>query len=83
MPDSTIRIRVRPYADLGRFFPGEGKIRSIEVPTRCTVGEFLARHGVPADEPLTIGINDRLAGRDSVLSEGDVVDVVAPMTGGT
>ena len=78
----TIRVRVRPYADLARFFPGEGKVRELEVPVGATIGDLLATHGLPEGRRLTIGLNDRLAQRDATLSEGDVVDILVPMSGG-
>jgi len=81
-PSGTVRIRVRPYADLGRFFPGAGRIRELEIPAGTTVGALLAMRQVPADESLTIGINDQLATRAAELHDGDVMDVVAPMVGG-
>ena len=81
-PESSIRIRVRPYADLARFFPGEGRIRVIEVPAGSTVGDLLDAHGLDESRRLTLGVNDVLASRETQLRDGDTLEVLVPMSGG-
>ncbi len=78
-----IRIRVRPYADLARFFPGEGRIRVVEVPASSTVGDLLDVHGLDDSHRLTLGVNDVLASRATQLRDGDTLEVLVPMSGGT
>lgn len=78
----NIRIRVRPYADLARFFPGEGRIRVIEAPTGSTVGDLLDAHGLDESRRLTLGVNDVLASRETKLRDGDTLEVLVPMSGG-
>lgn len=80
--DDHIRIRVRPYADLARFFPGEGRIRVIEAPAGSTVGDLLDAHGLDASHRLTLGVNDVLASRETQLRDGDTLEVLVPMSGG-
>ena len=82
MPATAIRIRVRPYADLGRFFPGDGRIRDVDVEPGATLRDLLAAHGLDDGRRLTLGVNDELATPDTRLSNGDVVDVLVPMSGG-
>ena len=77
-----IRIRVRPYADLARFFPGEGRIRVIEAPAGTTVGDLLDTHGLDESHRLTLGVNDVLASRETQLRDGDTLEVLVPMSGG-
>ena len=77
-----IRIRVRPYADLARFFPGEGRIRVIEAPAGSTVGDLLDAHGLDEARRLTLGVNDELASRATKLRDGDTLEVLVPMSGG-
>ena len=81
-PETRIRIRVRPYADLARFFPGEGRIRVIETPAGATVGDVLAAHGLDESRRLTLGVNDELASRATQLRDGDTLEVLVPMSGG-
>ena len=77
-----MRIRVRPYADLARFFPGEGRIRVIEAPAGSTVGDLLDAHGLDESRRLTLGVNDELASRATKLRDGDTLEVLVPMSGG-
>jgi sulfur carrier protein ThiS len=81
-PQACIRIRVRPYADLARFFPGEGRIRVIEALAGATVGDLLDAHGLDESRRLTLGVNDELASRATQLREGDTLEVLVPMSGG-
>ena len=80
--DNNIRIRVRPYADLARFFPGEGRIRVVEVPAGSSVGDLLDAHGLDESHRLTLGVNDVLASRATQLRDGDTLEVLVPMSGG-
>lgn len=79
---ATIRIWIRPFADLGRLFPGEGSPRELEVRAGSTVGDLLAAHGLDGGPRLTIGVNEKLARRDTPLASGDVVDILVPVSGG-
>ena len=78
----SIRIRVRPYADLARFFPGEGRVRVVEAPAGSTAGDLLAAHGLDESRRLTLGVNDVLASRETKLRDGDTLEVLVPMSGG-
>lgn len=78
----SMRVRVRPYADFARFFPGTGRIRQIEVPADACIDDLLTIHGLDAEERLTIGLNGELAQRDAKLAAGDLIDILAPMSGG-
>ena len=79
---SGMSIRVRPYADLARFFPGEGRVRVVEVPAGSTVGDLLNAHGLDESRRLTLGVNDVLASRETKLRDGDTLEVLVPMSGG-
>ena len=41
-----LRVRVRPYADLARYFPGTGHVREVDVPAGATIQDLLERYGV-------------------------------------
>ena len=65
---SEIRVHVRPYADLARFF-----FRGNKKKKTC---EIKLAHG------STAGLNGQLASRESRLHDGDTLEVLAPMSGG-
>lgn len=78
----SLRVRVRPYADLARYFPGSGAVREVDVPAGATIQDLLERYGVDAEPRLTLGLNGELAQRDAALATGDLVDILVPMSGG-
>ncbi len=82
MPATAIRICIRPSADLGHFFPGDGRIREIYLEPGATLHDLLAAHRLDDSCRLTLGVNDELATPDTQLSDGDIVDVLVPMSGG-
>ena len=79
----TMRVCVRPYADLGRYFPGCGAVRQVEIPDGASIGDLLTKFGLEAEGKLTIGLNGVLAERNTRLASGDLVDVLVPMAGGS
>ncbi len=78
----SMRVRVRPYADLARFFPGAGAIREVDVPVGASIGDLLTSHGMDAEPRLTFGLNGNLAQRDAKLVADDLIDILVPMSGG-
>ena len=78
----SMRVRVRPYADLARFFPGAGAIREVDVPVGASIGDVLTSHGVDVESRLTLGLNGKLAQRDAKLVADDLIDILVPMSGG-
>ncbi len=79
----ALRVRVHPYADLARFFPGQGRVRQIEAAPGATVGDLLDAHGLDQTQRLTLGVNGQLASRATRLRNGDTLEVLAPMAGGS
>ena len=75
-------VQVRVHAGLGRFFPGEGSVRYLEITEGATVGSLLREYGVPEEMPLVVGLNRDLGSRDSDIKPGDLVELIPPMTGG-
>jgi molybdopterin converting factor small subunit len=82
MTPATIRVSVRPQADLGRFFDTKSCVCQIVLPAGATVASLLEASGIPDDLPLVIGINKELGAKDSVLANGDNIDLLPPMSGG-
>ena len=54
-----------------------------EVPAGSTVGDLLNAHGLDESHRLTLGVNDVLASRATQLRDGDTLEVLVPMSGGT
>ena len=79
-----MRIRIRPYADVGRFFYAEpGKTCVVSIEPSATVGDLLEAHGIEASVRVTLGVNNQLATRETQLKDGDNLEVLAPMSGGS
>jgi molybdopterin converting factor small subunit len=80
---ASITVRVKLYADLRRYMlPGLGDPQPLEMPEGSTANDVLVRYGVSPEYELTVGLNGELAGRDSVLHDGDEVMFLSPMEGG-
>ena len=80
---SEIRVHVRPYADLARFFfRGNKKACSVKLAHGATAGDLLELYGLDSSHRLTLGVNGQLASRESRLHDGDTLEVLAPMSGG-
>ena len=79
-----MNIRIRPYADLGRFFSAEpGQTCVVSIEAGATVGDLLEAHGIEASVRVTLGVNNQLATRETQLKDGDNLEVLAPMSGGS
>jgi molybdopterin converting factor small subunit len=81
-PDS-IAVHVTLFADLRRFLTrGAETTQRCQLPAGATVGDLLARLGVPPDYDLTAGVDGELADRQTVLRDGADVVLLSPMEGG-
>ena len=60
------------------------KFRSglIELPDDANLEDALAYAGVPSSTPLMITVNGTLAKRGQSLQDGDVVNLIPPISGG-
>lgn len=84
MTVETVSVTVKLFSNLRRFVPmGHDGRLEFTLPPGATVADVLARIGIPADEELTVAIDDELAARDTVLNDGDEVTLIAPMEGGS
>ena len=83
-----MRVEVRFYANLGRYATGgstggtKDQTVTLETATGCTVADVLSRIGVPDDVETTVLIEGRHAQPDSLVVDGDHLDVFPPMSGG-
>ncbi len=79
-----MRVEVRFYANLSRYATdgsNDDKV-TLETAGGSTVADVLRRIGVPGDVETTVLIDGRHAQPDSVVGDGDHLDVFPPMSGG-
>ena len=80
---AVARVRLTLFADLKRFLPkGQSGPLTFDLRTGDTVGTLVARADIPASEEITVSLNGKQAGRDSILNDGDEVILFSPMEGG-
>ena len=79
----SIRVAVCLHAELARSMPNGSSLLEVTLPGGSTVGDLLRLGGVSRERRLIIGVNHELAAPNMVLSEGDRVDVMTPMAGGS
>jgi sulfur-carrier protein len=77
-------VQLALFAYLSKYQPdGQGgrHARAVDVPDGETVGELIARLGLP-DGPRAVFLNGRHAADDQVLSEGARLAIFPPIAGG-
>lgn len=76
-------VSVTLFGDLRKYLSrGSPEILSVSLAADSTVADLLGLVGVPAEEEVTPGLNGELAGRETVLHDGDVLLLFGPMEGG-
>lgn len=75
------KIRIKLHASLRRKLPGPEE-HEMEVAEAATVAELLKELGIRQQEAAFVIINGRKAATDSLLSDGDSIDVFPPIDGG-
>jgi sulfur carrier protein len=79
-----VRVEVRLFAHLSSFLPagarGDGAI--LDLPPATTVGDLIARLGIPDDAEALVVVNGLDAEPQDVLVEGDVLTMFPPLAGG-
>ena len=78
--ESAMTIEVKCFASLDRFQPDEANAFPIE--SGETVGQVMARMGIPPRSVALIFINNVHAKTDAVLKDGDTVGFFPPIGGG-
>jgi len=76
-------VHVRLYAELARHVPGGERQKTIELPDGSSVADLLAALAVPEETAIIIGLNGALADRAALLSDGDRLELITQMQGGT
>jgi len=79
-----ITVQVRLYATLRRYRPEVklGESLPMELPEGSTVGQLIARLGIPTRVVKNIFVNHRQQGPEYVLQNGDEVAIFPPVAGG-
>jgi molybdopterin synthase catalytic subunit len=76
-----VRVTVRLFAAL-RERAGAGQ-REVELPQGATAGDVFAALGIGAEPPgLAYAVNQEYAERSALLTDGDEVAVIPPVSGG-
>ena len=78
-----MRVIVEVLGTLRQFLQdGQGHVE-LEVEEDCTVREVLLRLGIDLNEPWNASLNGALASPTDTVSEGSVLLVFPPITGGS
>jgi sulfur-carrier protein len=78
-----VRVEVRLFATLAGFLPPERRgTGALDLPDGSSVGDVVARLGIPEAMPHMVLVNGEDARPDRRLTEGDVLDLFPPLAGG-
>lgn len=79
-----MEIEVRLFANLAELLPSGSKNKraKISVKDGITVGELLEELKIPREATNVIMVNGVHSNKEHRLSDGDVVSVIPPITGG-
>jgi molybdopterin converting factor small subunit len=78
----AVRIKVKLFATLTRFGPAGRDEFDLDLPTAATVGQALARLGLPAEVERVALVGGRLSAEDRVLQAGEELVLFPPVEGG-
>lgn len=79
-----LTVQVRLYATLRRYRPEMklGESLPVDLPEGTTVGQLMARLGIPAEVVKTVFVNHCQQDLEYVLQNGDGVAIFPPVGGG-
>jgi len=78
-----IRVLVHLHAELARHAPAaERGTLPLELPVGATIQDLLQRLDLPRERRIIVGLNGQSAAAETVLRDGDRLDLVTPMSGG-
>src|SRR5918911_2022328 len=78
-----MKVAVRFYAELARRLNGGQRERTVELAEGSTVGDLLGLLKVPLENGLIVGLNGSLAHRAANLHDGDELELMTAMEGGS
>lgn len=79
-----IRVKVKLFATLRRYYPdlGIGEGIEVELPDGATVGQLVRHLGLPNDHVRVVFINGIARDESHPLADGDEVGMFPPVGGG-
>ncbi|MBI4012847.1 MAG: MoaD/ThiS family protein [Candidatus Rokubacteria bacterium] len=79
-----MKVEVRLFATLAQYLPpnSKGNTASVDLPEEITVEALVARLGLSDDLPTVTLVNGLDATPGQRLSDGDVVSLFPPLSGG-
>ncbi len=77
-----MHITLRLYGNLRRYAPGGTDRAALELADGLTIRALLQSLGVPENDWWMSAVNDRVVDADSVLHEGELVEIFEPVGGG-
>jgi thiamine biosynthesis protein ThiS len=82
-PSASMNVKVRLYAELARSLPGGERQRTIALPAGSSVDDLLEALALEPEHGIIVGLNGKLADRSTALSEGDQLELMTAMQGGS
>ncbi|MBC7223097.1 MAG: MoaD/ThiS family protein [Anaerolineae bacterium] len=76
-----MKVTVHIHGGLLRYTGGVAQM-DLDLPEGATVADAMARVGVPSEEVFTTVVNRKIVPEDTVLQDGDRLDLVPPIPGG-
>ncbi len=77
-----MQITIRLHGEASRYLANGRDTAALDVPDGATVASVLDGLGMPRQEYWLLAVNGHVARPDSPLRPGDLVECVAPMSGG-
>lgn len=77
-----MKIYLKLFANLKNLHPTGDPDEPVELPEGTTVDQFIAQSNIPDPQAKIIFVNNRKAGRDQELKDGDRLSIFPPLAGG-
>ena len=77
-----MRVILEVYGELRRFLQNEQRRLEMEVEDNVTVADLLKKVGIDLMEPWNASLNGTLADPSDTVTEGSVLIVFPPISGG-
>jgi molybdopterin synthase sulfur carrier subunit len=84
LEDGAMRVTVKLHATLRKFLPAgsDDNAAVLDLPQGTTVGDVIARLGIPSGHAKMIVSGDEYLEPTSVLHDGQEVNLFPPLAGG-
>ena len=78
-----MRVHVTAYGDLRRYLPEGEREAQVELADGATLMQLLDALRLPYESTWLVGINDQVVDLDHALCDGDQIELMLPIGGGT